>query len=402
MTSPGVISDRSAGGLRENRRGLDPSHGKCSSHPRELIVRIAFDVSPALATRPSGIGRYVESLSVALGKLDGVRLIPARHPGRLLRRWQGRYGRVFSRAGGASGLNGLLLAGVDLAHWTKNEVTARSPLPCVVTVHDCFDLYFGLDRVEEGGWAAQVSAKYRALRTVPRRILADSRYTADMLSVRGGVDPARIRVVPLGVEEGFRHVSAEDRARLAERLGLSRPYFLFVGSLCRRKNVDGLLVAWRHFRERSAGPEDLILCGGLYEDAVVEVSAALAEPGLGVRKVDVRGTAELAALYAGARALVWPSWAEGFGLPVLEAMATGTPVIAGNASSLPEVSGDAAILVDPACTEDIVSAMARVSGDAALREDLSRRGLAQSAAYTWERTAAETLAVYREALAPEA
>lgn len=365
-----------------------------------MVVRIALDVSPALATRPAGVGRYVRELATALGGVEALELVPARHTGRLLRRWSGRYGRVYVRPGCFARLNGLLLSGTDLVHWTKNQVSAATTQACVVTVHDCFDLYFGLDDVRRGGWADRVAAKYRALRERPRRIIADSRHTAGMLAERGGVDPERIRVVPLGVAAAFRRVRPEDGAAVAQAHGLSRPYFLFVGSLCLRKNLDGLLAAWRAWRARSdAGRNhDLVLCGGIYHDAEREVRAALAEPTLGVRRVDAPGVSELAALYAGARALVWPSRAEGFGLPVLEAMSAGTPVLTSTATSMPELAGDAALLVDPEDLDALVGGMERLATEPVLRDDLIRRGRARAEPYTWERTASATAEVYREAL----
>ena len=105
---------------------------------------------------------------------------------------------------------------------------------------------------------------------------------------------------------------------------------------------------------------------------------------------------ELALLYNGAALLVYPSFYEGFGLPPLEAMACGTPVITSNTSCLPEVAGDAALLVDPAGTEEIAGAISEVLTNSELREDLRARGLERAAGFTWERTARETVAVYRE------
>jgi alpha-1,3-rhamnosyl/mannosyltransferase len=106
--------------------------------------------------------------------------------------------------------------------------------------------------------------------------------------------------------------------------------------------------------------------------------------------------AELPALYTGAELFVFPSLYEGFGLPVLEAMACGTPVVCSNVSSLPEVAGDAACQVNPLAVDELAAAIGRVLGDAALRQQMRERGLAQAARFSWTRTAQETLAVYRQ------
>src|SRR6185503_11785173 len=118
-----------------------------------------------------------------------------------------------------------------------------------------------------------------------------------------------------------------------------------------------------------------------------------------VRLLDYVPETDLAGLYSGARAFVYPSLYEGFGFPVLEAMACGTPVICANTSSLPEVAGDAALLVDPTDTAALAAAIDRVLADPALCAELAAKGRAQAQKFSWERTAAETLAVLRQAAA---
>ncbi|NLF00971.1 MAG: glycosyltransferase family 4 protein [Anaerolineales bacterium] len=181
--------------------------------------------------------------------------------------------------------------------------------------------------------------------------------------------------------------------------GLTPGYVLFVGTLEPRKNVPGLLRAYRLVRDRGVTEEPLVLVGGkgwLYQDVFEQTDR------LGLRE-HVRflhgvEDAALPALYNGAGVLVIPSFYEGFGLTALEAMACGTPVIAAQRASLPEVVGEAGLLVDPDDPQAIADAMARVLNDRVLHSAMRVSGLAQAARFTWEQTARTTLAVYRAVL----
>lgn len=179
-----------------------------------------------------------------------------------------------------------------------------------------------------------------------------------------------------------------------------RPYFLFVGVLEPRKNIPGLLRAYaRLWQTVGEACPDLVLAGrpGWL---CAEVVAQLTDPGWRgrVRWLAAPDQPAIVQLMQGALALVLPSYYEGFGLPVLEAMACGTPVIASNRGALPEVAGDAALLVDPDQPEALAQAMRQLWEDPALRRDLGRRGLQRAAAFSWTATARATLAVYARVL----
>lgn len=179
------------------------------------------------------------------------------------------------------------------------------------------------------------------------------------------------------------------------RQGLVRPYVLAVGNLEPRKNLPGLLRAFARLAPEV--PHDLVLVGA--EGWLTgEIHATLDELRLGgrVRMTGFVEDADLPAWYGAADLFVYPSLYEGFGLPVLEAMACGAPVVTSNVSSLPEVAGDAALLVDPSDVDSIAEEMRRGLTDAALALDLRRRGQLRAADFTWDRTAEQTVAVYRE------
>jgi glycosyltransferase involved in cell wall biosynthesis len=163
--------------------------------------------------------------------------------------------------------------------------------------------------------------------------------------------------------------------------------------------VPALLHAFA--RLRAGFPSLTLAIAGRPTWKFAEIPRTLGDLNLGaaVRFTGYVDDTDLPALYGGAAAFCFPSLYEGFGLPVLEAMACGTPVVCSNTSSLPEVAGDAALLVDPHDPAALADALARILGERALAEDLRRRGLARAAAYSWDRTAALTAAVYQKVLA---
>lgn len=210
-----------------------------------------------------------------------------------------------------------------------------------------------------------------------------------------GADPARIQVVYPGVEPRFgpaTDVAARDA--VLRRYGLRRPYLLYAGSLGPHKNVGTLVRVFRRLKQARRIPHQLVLCGrAAWGREVVEAAEDLIATGECV-VVDFIPAADVPHLYQGADAFVFLSLYEGFGLPPLEAMASGIPVVVSNAGSLPEVVGNAALQVAPTDDEAIEGAIYRVATDSALRADLSARGLRQAARFSWQETARQTLKVF--------
>ena len=285
---------------------------------------------------------------------------------------------------------------LDVVHTLSNVGAPRVPgLATVVTVHDLIWKHAGLDWGPPEAVAAMERMAARAARWATR-VQADSHATrADVLAL-AGLEEAKVDVVPLGASAAP-DAPATPEAELRARLELgSGPVLLAVAQKRPYKNLQAAVRA-----VASLGDDARLVLPGAPTPHEAGLRALAA--GLGVEdRVRFLGwveDADLEGLYRSAAAVLVLSRYEGFGLPVLEAMLRGTPVVAADAMSLPEVAGDAALLVDPGDQAAIDAAVARVAGDPELRAELARRGRERAAQFTWERTARETLASYRRALA---
>ncbi len=221
------------------------------------------------------------------------------------------------------------------------------------------------------------------------KIVTISQFTKNELLKLGLCDEKKIEVIYNGVEEKFHPVSHESFEAVATRYGLSfKKYFLFVGTLEPRKNLDTLLRAYLIYLQNSAHPLPLVLAGGMgWRSEHFDDPLQKALRSGHVKKLGYVSENDLIHLYGGARAFVFPSYYEGFGLPPLEAMACGTPVIASSASSIPEVVGDAGLLVDPRDQEALARALQRVDEDDAICKTLSQKGLERSKLFRWSEAA---------------
>jgi glycosyltransferase involved in cell wall biosynthesis len=209
----------------------------------------------------------------------------------------------------------------------------------------------------------------------------------------------KVSVVWLAPDTRFKPERAQSARLRLDRLALPAQYILFVGTFEPRKNITGLLAAFRLLVDRDASAPSLVIAGrrGWLFDETLDHARQL---GLRERVIflDAPQDEDMVALYNGAIALVLPSHYEGFGLPVLEAMACGTPTIISNRGSLPEIAGDASLVVDPDDAGALAGALDSVWRDPRLRAALHQKGLARAATFTWERCARETLAAYQSVL----
>lgn len=282
---------------------------------------------------------------------------------------------------------------LDVIHGTVNVLPELARRASVITVHDLSFLRHP-DRLSHRrklylDWAVSRSAR-RAT-----RVIAVSQSTRNDLVDLLHIPEARISVVPLGVDPSFKPaLSSDGRPR---RLG-GRPYVLHVGTLEPRKNIDVLIRAFARLRERRDFPHALALVGARgwdYQPLFDLVERLHLRDH--VHFADYVSPANLPLWYTDADLFAFPSVFEGFGLPVLEAMACGLPVVTTDSSGLRELAADAALVVEPGSSEALEEAMGRILEDRALRDRLRAKGLARAAGFTWEETARLTARVYEAA-----
>jgi glycosyltransferase involved in cell wall biosynthesis len=235
-------------------------------------------------------------------------------------------------------------------------------------------------------------------------VIANSHATARDVTALVGTPPERIFVTPFAADRAvfYREEAPEPIAAIRERYGIpAGSYLLSLCTLEPRKNVPHLLRCFARLIQQERPPDvHLVLAGttGWKTGPIFDFLDAHPDVRARVVLAGYVPDADLAALYSGARAFVYPSLYEGFGLPVLEAMQCGTPVITSDVSSLPEVVGNAGLLVPPTDADALATALLRLLTDDMLAADLSRQGLARAADFSWDRTAQLTVAAYRSML----
>lgn len=361
-------------------------------------MRVALDARKAY---DGGIGRYIRSLSAAMLELDPglelVLLLPPAMPG-----WLGDHPRV-SRVDHASRLYGVgelwktgrVLRGldVDLVHEPHYTLPFGLPCPTVVTIHDLIHWHFPEYLPNP---AARRYARWM-IRSAARRadrVITVSEVSRRDLTELAGADPDRVRAIPLGVDPAFAGAGPEEVAEARRELGIDGGYILYVGALKPHKNPDVLV---RAFRDASIPDATLLLVGGTPSASLLEAAGTEMIDTGRIRFVATLTDAHLVGLYAGARVVVLPSRYEGFGLPVLEAMAAGAPAVVSRAGSIPEVGGDAVVYVPPGEAGPLADALASLWSDRDRRSDLAARGRERARGFTWAETARRTREVYEAA-----
>jgi len=397
-----------------------------------------------------GIGRYVTNLARALMPLltpderltvlhdpahplslppsDAVRTVPlAVSPFSLAQQWAvPRLMRSFHARRGDIPASSAQLPAPSLYHSPYVAMPYLPGVPALLTVYDLIPLRYAAHSTARARLLIRWMTRL-ALRAT-RHVIAISDFTRRDFMAEFGLRPEQITAIPLAADPAFRPPTAERIAEIRTRYVLPEQFVLYLGSNKPHKNLVRLVEAWQVANSKWQIAESRLVIAGAWDDRYPEareLADSLAAKSLILNNQQQASTSanraiqppvwlgrvpetDLPALYAAATAFVFPSLYEGFGLPVLEAMACGTPVICSNTSSLPEVAGDpsagsgpsAARLVDPLDTAALADAIGRVLADDDLRAGLRRRGLAQAARFSWEQTAAATLAVYRQVTRP--
>jgi O-antigen biosynthesis alpha-1,3-mannosyltransferase len=375
-------------------------------------VKIALDGYPLVPPR-AGIGQYTYQLIKALARVEPAHEYFVMYP-RLTRSLRMREAPAFPeecvRVVSEGRLRFLLfraqrklgvgtpverrIGAFDVYHATNYVFThAVKRARRVVTIHDMTLVLF-----PEWHPRARVNSMTHEIARsldIADHIIADSAATRHDIVKHFSLRAERISVVPLAADRSFRPLPAEEIQKVLSDWNLAQHgYLLFLGTLEPRKNLLRLLQAVELAGNR-IGPLVIAGADGWGSDEVARRIERLQ----GAGRVSYLGyvpDGARPALINGARGFVYPSLYEGFGLPVLEAMACGVPVLASNVSSLPEVVGDGGVLVDPCDVDAIAGGMVQLWQDEALRKELSRRGLERACGFSWERTANQTLSAYAQ------
>ena len=367
-------------------------------------MRVGFDANPIVGDR-GGVGWHnYHMLRAMLAQEEEIDFLAYARPGAdqpdAVRAWQGVERLLWVN----SSKWGMRKRGssdqLDLYHGTNFKMQTVGRYGGVVTIYDLW-----LDRHPEyskkmlGQWPSSFKTRQTALRA--KKVITISEFSANELMELYGLKHDHIRVIPCGVSEDF--VPRRDDLAMAElrkRIGLtSEHYVLFIGGADPRKNHQIFLEATEIVRTK-LGPRKLVLVGspvhpfGDYEESARRRS--LTEMVLCPGRVT---TNELQLLYSYTDLLVFPSLYEGFGMPVLEAMACGAPVLTSNSTALAEVAGDAAVLADPQDARALGAAMVRVLEDEPLRASLKIKGFARAKQFSWKNAAVKTVELYREVCA---
>lgn len=268
--------------------------------------------------------------------------------------------------------------------------------PTVVTIHDVFSVLQSQDFAKPE-FREKKTRRYRELMKRADRIICVSE--AVRRDVLGTLqpDPLKLRVVYEAGGEGFQPRPAAEVEAVRTKYKLDRPYFIFVGSINRRKNVTAMIEALALARQRLK--QDLLFAlAGRSGFGGEEIRSAIAKSSCAgaIRLLGYVPDEDVAALYCGAQALLFATLYEGFGIPVVEAFACGCPVIGSTAGSLPEIIGDAGLLADPQSVDSIAAQIEKMAGDAALRSACIEKGLRRAQDFSWDKTAAECLKIYQE------
>jgi glycosyltransferase involved in cell wall biosynthesis len=373
-------------------------------------MRIAIDFTPAIA-QTAGIGRYTRELVTALAQLDAADRFTlfSSEPGIAGREFPSTPNmrrRVFGVGNRSMTIvwqrlrmplpAELLMGRADVLHGPDFVLPPVLRARRVVTIHD-------LAFITHPECAVPSLARYLEA-AVPRsvraadRVIAVSQRTADDLARHLGTLREKIEVIHLGISRNFTPQRDPDTiARVRARYGLTQRSVLAVGTIEPRKNYERLIAAFAQASVTPGGPRMLVIAGRkgwLFEGTFAAVERYRVADS--VRFLDFVPDEDLLALYQSADLLAMPSIYEGFGIPAVEAMASGVPVVASTGGSLPEIVGDAALSVAPDDVDALSAAMVRLLTDADLRAALVQRGLRRAAEFTWQAAARAHLRVYHE------
>ena len=362
-------------------------------------MKIALDISSAARAESTGVAMYIRRMLAAFARAckdDTFSLVTR----------VSRLKNVFHRAPlpGPNFKNKLMLEGfhpffsdsIDVFH----GLDARLPkawLRCktVVTIHDVFSVLqstsFATPEFRE-----MKRRRYQELMQRADRIVCVSESVKQDVLATLRPDPAKLRVVHEAGGEHFWPRNSDEVQTVRAKYGLEKPYFIFVGSINKRKNIPAMIQAFAAAKAKTRSDAHFAIAGrvGFGGD---EIGSAISNSGCAdsIRRLGYICDEDVPALYSGAQALLFATLYEGFGIPAIEAFSCGCPVIGASVGSLPEIVGDAGLLADPASVESIAAQIERFMLDDQLRKSCATKGLERAKLFSWEKAARECLGIYR-------
>ncbi len=376
-----------------------------------MAPRVLLDATAVPADR-GGLGRYIEGLLAAFAVCNAdIALVCQRVDAE-------RYGRLVPAAQIVAGppsisnrtarlaweQTGLPLVaervGAQVIHAPNYTVPLHPRRPVVTTIHDV--TFFSEPELYPHAKGAFFRAAIKSSVKRSARCIVPSKATRDELVRLVEADPTRIDVAYHGVDQNlFHRPQPDETARIAARLGLKgQQYVAFLGAFEPRRNVPSLIRGWVSAVSNLEAPPALVIAGGAGWDDEIEAAVAEVPPGLRVVRPGYLRMGDLAAFLGGATVVAYPSHGEGFGLPVLEAMACGAAVLTTHRLSLPEVGGDAVAYTEPDAVS-IGTALSGLLADDGRRETLGAAAHSRSLEFTWEHSAEAHLAAYARAASGE-
>ncbi len=359
-------------------------------------MRIAIDAS-SLTSEGGGIQTYIRALLDALLALDQENTYALCYRWSRLREWK-RFYRPEAPNWRIKMIqepfNFLFERSIDVFHALGARIPSYRRPSVLVTLHDVFSI---VNPHGSRSFQATKLGRYREIAERATLIICVSEHTRKDAETHLGISPDRLRVVHHGVSERFSPADEAACEAVRQKYSLPKRFALSVGVVNRRKNQAAMIKAFPKIAERI--PDFHLVVAGRVKHRSTEVTE-LAKKSPFAARIHFLGHVadeDLPALYSTASVFLFPSRYEGFGMPLLEAMACGAPVVTSSTSSLPEVAGDAALLVDPDDIDGLADAWWSIVSEADRAANLQNRGFARAKAFTWEKTARQTLEIYHEA-----
>ena len=282
----------------------------------------------------------------------------------------------------------------DIYHVSEICIQPARKAKTVAMVHDLTTLLFPEHHVKSNVFLH--NRRFKRLNRVDG-ILTNSQATKADIVKHLDINPDKIFVTHLGADKRFRQMEKEEVHPILQKYQLHKPYILFVGTLEPRKNVETLIRAFNQLKQSHNIPHELVLAGQkgwLYEKIFEAIESSPFKSD--IRQMDYVPDSDVPALMNWAEVFAYPSFYEGFGLPVLEAMQCGVPVVTSNISSMPEVGGEACLYIHPESSDELADTLYKVLRDKAFQKILSEKGIERAKQFSWEKCAEETLKAYEE------